>query len=65
MDHELPITEEYAAREVTLPLFPTITKEQIDYVSEHVKKGLEIIKGQTTRLKRKKSERKLTKKSIL
>ncbi|MHB8132790.1 MAG: DegT/DnrJ/EryC1/StrS family aminotransferase [Anaerolineaceae bacterium] len=40
IDHELPITEDYAAREVTLPLFPTITHEQIDYVCEHVKKGL-------------------------
>lgn len=40
-DHQLPITENIAAREVTLPLFPTITNEQIELVVHHVKKGLE------------------------
>lgn len=45
VEHQLPLTEEIAAREVTLPLFPTMTKEQIDLVVEHVKKGLEIAVG--------------------
>jgi dTDP-4-amino-4,6-dideoxygalactose transaminase len=42
-DHHLPITEDYAAREVTLPLFPSITQEQIAYVCEHVIQGLEVV----------------------
>jgi dTDP-4-amino-4,6-dideoxygalactose transaminase len=29
---ELPITEDVASREVTLPLFPTMTKEQIEMI---------------------------------
>jgi dTDP-4-amino-4,6-dideoxygalactose transaminase len=29
---ELPLTEAYAARAITLPLFPTITEEQIGLV---------------------------------
>ncbi len=40
-DHQLPVTENIAAREVTLPLFPTITTEQIELVVYHVKKGLD------------------------
>jgi dTDP-4-amino-4,6-dideoxygalactose transaminase len=32
VDVELPLTEEYAARAITLPLFPTITEEQIGLV---------------------------------
>jgi dTDP-4-amino-4,6-dideoxygalactose transaminase len=33
----LPVTEAYAEREVTLPLFPTMTEEQIEYVTSSVK----------------------------
>jgi dTDP-4-amino-4,6-dideoxygalactose transaminase len=29
---DLPVTEEYARRAVTLPLFPTISEEQIELV---------------------------------
>ena len=32
VDVDLPITEVYAARAITLPLFPTITEEQIGLV---------------------------------
>ncbi len=32
VDTELPLTEAYAARAITLPLFPTITEEQIGIV---------------------------------
>ncbi len=41
IDHKLPITEDVASREVTLPLFPTISREQIELVVHHVKIGLE------------------------
>jgi dTDP-4-amino-4,6-dideoxygalactose transaminase len=34
VDVELPLTEAYARRAVTLPLFPTITEEQIGLVAE-------------------------------
>ena len=36
----LPITEDYARRAVTLPLFPTITEEQIGWVVEAVVSSL-------------------------
>ena len=32
VDVDLPLTEAYAARAITLPLFPTITEEQIGLV---------------------------------
>jgi dTDP-4-amino-4,6-dideoxygalactose transaminase len=34
--HHLPVTESIAPREVTLPLYPTMTEEQIDYLMEQV-----------------------------
>jgi dTDP-4-amino-4,6-dideoxygalactose transaminase len=37
----LPVTEDVAEREVTLPLYPTMTQEQIDYVMESVAKSLD------------------------
>jgi dTDP-4-amino-4,6-dideoxygalactose transaminase len=36
-DHRLPQTEEVAAREVTLPLFPSLTAEQLEQVVQAVK----------------------------
>jgi dTDP-4-amino-4,6-dideoxygalactose transaminase len=39
--HTLPLTEETAAREVTLPLYPTMTEEQVDWVVEAVRKALD------------------------
>ncbi len=41
IDHRLPMTEDVASREVTLPLFPTMSSEQIELVVHHVKIGLE------------------------
>lgn len=41
IDHKLPVTEDVASREVTLPLFPTMTGEQIELVTHHVKIGLD------------------------
>jgi dTDP-4-amino-4,6-dideoxygalactose transaminase len=38
--YELPLTEETAAREVTLPLYPTMTKEQVGWVVAAVKQSL-------------------------
>ena len=37
---DLPVTEDIGRREVTLPLFPTMTEEQIELVVEAVKKAL-------------------------
>jgi dTDP-4-amino-4,6-dideoxygalactose transaminase len=37
----LPVTENIAEREVTLPLYPTMTQEQIDYVMDSVAKSLD------------------------
>jgi dTDP-4-amino-4,6-dideoxygalactose transaminase len=34
--HHLPVTESIAPREVTLPLYPTMTEEQIAYLMEQV-----------------------------
>jgi len=34
--HHLPVTESIAPREVTLPLYPTMTDEQIEYLMEQV-----------------------------
>jgi dTDP-4-amino-4,6-dideoxygalactose transaminase len=36
-EHGLPYTEDTARREVTLPLFPTLTGEQLDLVVESIK----------------------------
>jgi dTDP-4-amino-4,6-dideoxygalactose transaminase len=36
----LPLTEQAASREVTLPLYPAMTVEQVDYVIEMVKNGI-------------------------
>jgi dTDP-4-amino-4,6-dideoxygalactose transaminase len=37
---ELPLTEQIAAREVTLPLYPTMTPEMVEWVVQAVKKSL-------------------------
>ncbi|TFH40119.1 MAG: DegT/DnrJ/EryC1/StrS family aminotransferase [Lysobacterales bacterium] len=42
---ELPLTEAIGAREVTLPLFPTMTDEQVGWVVEAVKDSLESARG--------------------
>jgi dTDP-4-amino-4,6-dideoxygalactose transaminase len=39
-DLELPLTEEYAARAITLPLFPGIREEQIELVVEGMSEAL-------------------------
>jgi dTDP-4-amino-4,6-dideoxygalactose transaminase len=36
-DHQLPVTEDVAAREVTLPLFPAMTEENVEEVVRGVK----------------------------
>lgn len=40
-DLELPITEVVASREVTLPLYPTMTDEQVQMVVDAVKQGIQ------------------------
>jgi len=42
---DLPITEAIGGREVTLPLFPTMTDEQVGWVISAVKDGLEAARG--------------------
>ena len=37
----LPVTEDIAGREVTLPLYPTLTDEQVKLVAQAVRKALE------------------------
>ncbi len=39
-DATLPVTEEAAAREVTLPLYPTMRDEQVQWVAQAVKEAL-------------------------
>lgn len=39
-DLQLPITEQAASREVTLPLFPTMTEDQVDFVVKTVSSGI-------------------------
>lgn len=41
--HNLPLTESIAAREVTLPLFPTMTEEQLDYLIEQVGEAVKLL----------------------
>lgn len=40
VDAELPWTEEYARRSVTLPMFPTISEEQIGWVVDSLERAL-------------------------
>ncbi|HNB51070.1 MAG TPA: DegT/DnrJ/EryC1/StrS family aminotransferase [Anaerolineales bacterium] len=40
-DLELPVTEVVASREVTLPLYPTMTDEQVQLVVNAVKQGIQ------------------------
>ncbi|MFN2216404.1 MAG: DegT/DnrJ/EryC1/StrS family aminotransferase, partial [Anaerolineales bacterium] len=40
-DHPLPLTEEAARREVTLPLFSTMSEEQVSIVVDGVSKALQ------------------------
>lgn len=35
--HSLPVTEDIAQREVTLPLYPDLKFEEIDYIAEVIK----------------------------
>jgi dTDP-4-amino-4,6-dideoxygalactose transaminase len=42
---DLPITEEVAAREVTLPLYPTMSEEQVEWVAQAIKETMTIHHG--------------------
>lgn len=41
----LPLTEEVAAREVTLPLYPTMSNKQVYWVAQAVKEALQELKA--------------------
>jgi len=38
---DLPVTEEMAEKVITLPLYPTLTKKEMDYIISVIKKGCE------------------------
>jgi dTDP-4-amino-4,6-dideoxygalactose transaminase len=42
---KLPITEKVSSREVTLPLFPTLTKRELDFIIKKLCSALESIKS--------------------
>jgi dTDP-4-amino-4,6-dideoxygalactose transaminase len=37
---ELPVTDRLASEVLSLPMYPTISREQIVYVADHIKAGL-------------------------
>ena len=39
-EYETPIADEICARELTLPLFPTLKEDEVDYVSEEILEAL-------------------------
>ena len=43
-DADLPLTEDYARRAVTLPLFPTITEEQIEWVADSLERAAAFVR---------------------
>ena len=41
---KLPVTEKLSNQVLTLPMYPTLTKEEIDYIIEEIKKFFEVIR---------------------
>ena len=41
---ELPVTEEISSQVLTLPMYPTLTREEIDYIVEEMKRFFEVIR---------------------
>jgi perosamine synthetase len=41
---KLPVTEERSSQVLTLPMYPTLTKEEMDYVVEEIKRFFEVVK---------------------
>lgn len=41
---ELPVTEEISRRVLTLPMYPALTKEEVDYIVEEMKRFFEVIR---------------------
>ena len=44
VDADLPKTEEYARRSVTLPMFPTISEEQIGWVADSLERAAAFVR---------------------
>jgi dTDP-4-amino-4,6-dideoxygalactose transaminase len=44
VDADLPKTEEYARRSVTLPMFPTISEEQIEWVADSLERAAAFVR---------------------
>ena len=41
---ELPVTEEISSQVLTLPMYPALTREEIDYIVEEMKRFFEVIR---------------------
>ena len=41
---KLPVTEETSTQVLTLPMYPTLTKEEMDYIVEEIKRFFEVVK---------------------
>jgi perosamine synthetase len=41
---KLPVTEEISSQVLTLPMYPALTKEEIDFIAERIKNFLEVTK---------------------
>jgi perosamine synthetase len=41
---KLPVTEEISTQVLTLPMYPTLTREEMDYVVEEIKRFFEVVK---------------------
>jgi len=41
---DFPVSEKFADEELSLPMFPHITREQVTYVSEAIKEALAVKK---------------------
>jgi perosamine synthetase len=41
---KLPVTEEISSQVLTLPMYPTLTKEEVDYIVEEMNRFFEVVK---------------------
>lgn len=41
---ELPVTEEISSQVLTLPMYPALTREEIDYIVDEMKRSFEVIR---------------------
>jgi dTDP-4-amino-4,6-dideoxygalactose transaminase len=41
---KLPVTEKISSQVLTLPMYPTLTKDEIDYIVEEIKNFYEVVR---------------------